>query len=90
MGDDGAVRFPGVDMGGPGMVLAQNKGVIVVKWPANMGWFCRGERKYYSPETAVYAKDKTISDAEWEVTELIAWRPKKPKKKGGDHGEGKV
>jgi hypothetical protein len=77
MGDDGAVRFPGVDMGGLGKVLAQNNGVIVVKWPANMGWYCRGSRKYYSPRTAAYAKDKTISDTEWEVTELIAWGPKK-------------
>jgi hypothetical protein len=84
MGDDGAVRFPGVDMGGSGKVLAQNKSIIVVKWPGHMGWFCIGGRKYYSPETAVYAKGKTISDEEWEVTELIAWRSKKPKKKGGD------
>lgn len=78
--DDGAVRLRGVDMGGLGKVLAQNKGVIVVKWPANMGWFGRGERKYYPPETVVYAKDNGISDTEWEVTELIAWGPKN---KGG-------
>lgn len=79
--DDGSVRFPGVDMGGLGKVLAQNKDFIAVKWPGHMGWFCRGGRKYYSPETVVYAKDNGISDTEWEVTELIAWGPKK--KRGG-------
>lgn len=55
--EDGKVRFNGIDMGGLGEVVAENKEYIVVKFPAGRHWTGRGlPPSYHSPETIVLRK----------------------------------
>ena len=69
---EGKVEMKGVDHGGMGEILSQNKGAIVIKWPGHMGWYSRGGRKYYGARISVYLKVKTVSESEWYVEELIS------------------
>lgn len=71
-----AVEQVGVDHGGAGVVLAINKGTLVVKWPAHKYWSGIGSPwQYASPTIAVYSmEDGSINNPkctgiiEWDVT----------------------
>jgi len=65
---DGKVKYPGVDRGGFGDVVAENDQVLVIKWPGGSHWVGKGIRGYHSPSTDVLRKDQ-----DGRVTLLITW-----------------
>jgi hypothetical protein len=65
---EGKVKYPGVDKGGFGTVVAENDQILVIKWLGGSHWVGKGIRGYHSPMTEVLRKDQ-----EGRCTLLISW-----------------
>jgi len=53
-----SITFGGVDMGGRGKILHENKNIVVIKFPAGKHFAGRGFQGYHSPSTYVLEKDQ--------------------------------
>jgi len=85
--EDETVTIAGIDHGGAGTVLAENKDYITIKWPAHNAWAGIGITAYHPAVTAVYRKvyRKTGEDADTHLEYAIEWENTRKKKqpKGG-------
>jgi hypothetical protein len=80
---EGKVKYPGVDQGGFGTIIAENEHVLVIKWPGGKHWAGRGMPSgYHSPCTDVLRKDQ-----DGRFTLLISWDSVR-KKIGQDESSG--
>ena len=74
----------GVDNGGDGQIVAENKGSIVVKWPGHKYWIGHNMDWEYAPvRTEVFTKtaEETDDGSSRIVTveSVISWRNRKPR-----------
>jgi len=70
---DGKAKMHGVDHGGLGIVLAQNRETLVIKWPGHYGWADQlNPRVWYSPTIAVYHV-KAAGDGDLLAKMIIEW-----------------